>query len=233
MLIILKNLICPIFPKTPYYSDVMTTRTRIKICGLKQLDEALYCAELGADSIGLVFHPPSPRLIEVDAAINIRQALPPFVTVTALFLNEQQDWMDHVVNTVRPDCLQFHGDETVEICEQYKLPYIKSIPMGTVTDSRIYADKFCGAQGFLMDSNVAGRMGGSGDTFDWSKVPFSFASPIVLAGGLNPHNVADAITQVRPWGVDVSSGVEASKGIKDKVLINRFFQEVRRGDRHA
>ena len=211
----------------------MMNRTRIKICGLTQLDEALHCAELGADSIGLVFHEPSSRLIEVDTAINIRCALPPFVTVTALFLNEQQDWMDHIVNTVRPDCLQFHGNETIETCEQFKLPFIKSIPMGNVTDSRIYADKFPQAQGFLLDSNVAGRMGGSGDTFDWSKIPTSFGSPIVLAGGLNPDNIAEAISQVRPWCVDVSSGVEASKGSKDRELIERFFHEVRRSDASA
>ena len=208
----------------------MNIRTRIKVCGLTQLDEALYCAELGADSIGLVFHPQSSRLIGIDAAINIRRALQPFVTVTALFLNEQQDWMERVVNSVRPDCLQFHGDETAEVCEQFELPYIKSIPMASVADSQIYASSFASAQGFLMDSNMAGKMGGSGDTFDWSKIPASFGSPIVLAGGLNADNVAEAIALVRPWGVDVSSGVEASKGIKDRTLLKRFFKEVRRSD---
>ncbi|NNE63936.1 MAG: phosphoribosylanthranilate isomerase [Gammaproteobacteria bacterium] len=208
----------------------MTNRTRIKVCGLTQLDQALYCAELGADSIGLVFHPPSSRLIEIDAAINIRRALPPFVTVTALFLDEQQDWMERVVNAVRPDCLQFHGNETVEVCEQFELPYIKSIPMASVADAQIYANSFAGAQGFLMDSNMAGRMGGSGDTFDWSRIPASFGSPIILAGGLNSGNVAEAIALVKPWGVDVSSGVEAAKGIKDRVLLKRFFTEVQRCD---
>lgn len=208
----------------------MTNRTRIKVCGLTQLDQALYCAELGADSIGLVFHPPSSRLIEIDAAINIRRALPPFVTVTVLFLNEQQEWMQQVIDAVRPDCLQFHGNETAEVCEQFELPYIKSIPMASVTDVLGYARGFPQAQGFLMDSNMAGGMGGSGDTFDWSKIPGSFELPIILAGGLNAGNVAQAITRVKPWGVDVSSGVEASKGIKDAALLKQFFGEVHRSD---
>lgn len=212
---------------------MVISRTRVKICGLKRLDDALFCADLGADSIGLVFHPPSPRLIDLDAATRIRQSLPPFVTVTALFLNEQQDWMTRVVESVQPDCLQFHGDEPVEICEQFKLPYLKSVPMGTVENSRQYADQYPGAQGFLLDSNVAGRMGGSGDTFDWSKIPTSFGSPVVLAGGLNPHNVAEAIARVRPWAVDVSSGVEVSRGVKEKTLIEQFFQEVQQSDAHV
>ncbi len=211
----------------------MIARSRIKICGLTRLDDAMHCANLGADSIGLVFHPPSPRLISINDAIRIRRALPPFVTVTALFLNEAQEWMEQVVKEVKPDCLQFHGDETVETCEYFKLPYIKAIPMGSVDNAQGYADQFPTAQGFLLDSNVAGRMGGSGDTFNWSNIPSSFGSPLVLAGGLNPGNVAEAISQVKPWGVDVSSGVEASKGIKDKALINQFFNEVRRGDSNA
>jgi len=193
----------------------------------------MLCAELGADSIGVVFHPPSPRLIEIEAAIKIRRALPPFVTVTALFLNETLDWIDRVVESVKPDCLQFHGNESVETCERYNLPYIKAIPMGSVDNAQTYAAEFANAQGFLLDSNVAGRMGGSGDTFDWSKIPSSFGSPLVLAGGLNPGNVAEAISQVKPWAVDVSSGVESAKGVKDKELIKLFFREVNRGNAHA
>ncbi len=193
----------------------------------------MHCASLGADSIGLVFHPPSPRFIGIAEAIQIRRTLPPFVTVTALFLNEDQDWMEQVVKSVKPDCLQFHGDENVETCKHFGSPYIKAIPMGSEIDAQNYARLFPSAQGFLLDSNVAGRMGGSGDTFNWSDIPSSFGSPLVLAGGLNPGNVAEAITQVKPWAVDVSSGVEASKGVKDKELINEFFNEVRRGDANA
>ena len=211
----------------------MEYRTRIKICGITRLDHALHVAQLGVDSIGLVFYPKSPRFIDVESAITIRQALPPFVTVTALFLNEKHSWIQEVVERVKPDCLQFHGAESIETCEQWQRPYLKSIPMGSVSDASAYAAEYPSAQGFLLDSNVAGRRGGSGDTFDWSKIPSSFGSPLLLAGGLNPGNVAEAITQVKPWGVDVSSGVESSKGIKDTELINQFFREVKRGDANA
>ena len=208
----------------------MEPRTRIKICGITRLDDALHVARLGGDSIGLNFHPKSPRFIEIPAALEIRSSLPPFVTVTALFMDEDDAWVKQVVETVKPDCLQFHGNETAATCERWKLPYIKTIPMGSVDNAIAYAAEYPAAQGFLLDSNAAGRQGGSGDTFDWSKIPSSFGSPLVLAGGLNPGNVAEAITQVKPWGVDVSSGVEAKKGIKDIELINQFFREVKRGD---
>ncbi len=211
----------------------MNFRTRVKICGISSLDEALYVAGLGGDSIGLVFYRKSPRFIDTATASYIRQNLPPFVTVTALLLDESDEWIGEVVNQVKPDCLQFHGEESAETCERWQLPYIKAIPMGSVDDARVYASDFPGAQGFLLDSNVAGRRGGSGDTFDWSKIPSSFGSPLVLAGGLNPGNVAEAITRVNPWAVDVSSGVEASKGVKDRRLIKQFFDEVKRGDANA
>lgn len=211
----------------------MELRTRVKICGLTRLDDALHAARLGADSIGLVFHQPSPRSIKIESAVKIRQAMQPFVTVTALFMNENEEWIEQVIAQVKPDCLQFHGNETPDSCDRWNLPYIKAIPMGSVGDARAHASAYPGAQGFLLDSNVAGRQGGSGDTFNWSKIPSSFGSPLLLAGGLTPANVAEAITQVKPWAVDVSSGVEADKGIKDKHLMNRFFSEVKRGDSHA
>jgi len=211
----------------------MESRTRIKICGITRLDHALHIAKLGVDSIGLVFYRPSPRFIDIESAQKIRKSLPPFVTVTALLLNETEEWTEQVVDQIRPDCLQFHGDESLQTCEHWRRPYLKAIPMGSVTDARAYAAGYPSAQGFLLDSNVAGRRGGSGDTFDWSKIPSSFGSPLLLAGGLNPGNVAEAITQVKPWGVDVSSGVESAKGIKDIELINQFFHEVKRGDANA
>ncbi len=211
----------------------MKFRTRVKICGICDLDDALYSAELGCDSIGLVFYQKSPRYIDAATARYIRRNLPPFVTVTALLLDESEEWIGEVVRQVKPDCLQFHGEESAETCERWQLPYIKAIPMGSIDDAEAYAKDFPGAQGFLLDSNVAGRRGGSGDTFDWSKIPSSFGSPLVLAGGLNPGNVAEAITQVKPWAVDVSSGVEASKGIKDRRLIKQFFDEVKCGDANA
>lgn len=206
------------------------TRTRIKICGITRLCDAMHAARAGADSIGLVFHPPSPRLIDLERSMEIRQALPPFVTVTALFLDESEDWVAEVLHYLRPDCLQFHGNESAEFCESWAVPYLKSIPMGSTDDPVGYAAKHGNAQGFLLDSNVAGRQGGSGDTFDWSKIPSAFEHPLILAGGIKPSNVAEAIVQVKPWGVDVSTGVETARGVKNSDLIDQFFHEVKRGD---
>lgn len=209
---------------------MMKFRTRIKICGITRISDARHAAELGVDAIGLNFHSQSPRYVDIESAIQIRNAMPPFVTVTALFMDERADWIEQVLQKVRPDCVQFHGDEPAKFCAQWSLPYIKVIPMGSVENITAYAEQYTHSQGFLLDSNAAGRPGGSGDTFDWSMIPSSFNFPLILAGGLNPTNVAEAITQVRPWGVDVSSGVEESRGIKDPDLINLFFSEVKRGD---
>ena len=205
-------------------------RTRIKICGLKSRQEALLVANCGADSIGLVFHQPSPRFIDLHNAVEIRRALPAFITVTALFLNETSEWVEQVVHDVKPDCIQFHGTESPEFCAQWGLPFIKAIPMASVEYPVDYASSYLGAQGFLLDSNAAGLLGGSGDTFDWSLIPSNFRFPLILAGGLTPLNVADAVAQVRPWAVDVSSGVEKSRGVKDALLIQQFCKEVHRVD---
>jgi phosphoribosylanthranilate isomerase len=208
----------------------MNRRTRIKICGITKLADALQVADLGGDAIGLVFHSKSPRAVKLENAIRIREAMPPFVTVVALFMDETDDWIAQVIDLIKPDCLQFHGDESVEFCQQWSKPFIKAIPMASVSDVSAYSKQFRGAQGFLMDSNIAGCQGGSGDTFDWSKIPSTFSYPLILAGGLNPSNVSAAISQVRPWAVDVSSGVEKSRGIKDADLIKQFFHEVRKTD---
>ena len=208
----------------------MNYRTRVKICGITRVADAIHAANRGADSIGLNFHQPSPRVIEIEQALEIRRALPPFVTLTALFLDESMDWVTQVVHRLRPDCLQFHGNESPEFCETWLTPYIKAIPMGSVADPGAYAKTYTLAQGFLFDSNAAGRLGGSGDTFDWSKIPSAFGYPLVLAGGINSSNVAEAITRVQPWGVDISSGVEVSSGVKSAHLIDQFFHEVKRGD---
>lgn len=208
----------------------MNNRTRVKICGITRAQDARHAAARGADSIGLVFHQPSPRAVELDRALEIRRLLPPFVTVTALFLDESEDWVAQVVHRLRPDCLQFHGHEAAEFCEAWDIPYIKAIPMGSTQNPAEYAGKYATAQGFLLDSNVAGRLGGSGDTFDWSRIPAAPGFPLLLAGGVNASNVAEAIARVRPWGVDVSTGVESAKGIKDAGLMDQFFREVRRGD---
>ena len=208
----------------------MNYRTRVKICGITRVQDARFAANRGADSIGLVFHQPSARAIGIEQALEIRRVLPPFVTVTALFLDESEDWISKVIHQLRPDCLQFHGNESPEFCESWLTPYIKSIPMGSIDDPGAYARTYTLAQGFLLDSNLAGRLGGSGDTFDWSKIPASFEYPLVLAGGINSSNVAAAIARVQPWGVDVSTGVEVSRGVKSTDLIDQFFDEVERGD---
>jgi phosphoribosylanthranilate isomerase len=208
----------------------MNYRTRVKICGITRTQDAIHAANRGADSIGLNFHPSSPRAITIEQALKIRRVVPPFVTVTALFLDEDADWITQVIHQLRPDCLQFHGNESPEFCESWITPYIKAIPMGSIDDPDAYAQTYASAQGFLFDSNVAGRQGGSGDTFDWSKIPSSFEFPLVLAGGMNSSNVATAIARVQPWGVDVSSGVEVSRGVKSTDLIDHFFDEVKRGD---
>lgn len=211
----------------------MAKRTRVKICGFTRKDQALDAARQGVDAIGLVFHQPSSRALDIEQALAIRQAMPAFVTVTALFLDESEDWVAQVVHQIRPDCLQFHGREPEESCVAWMTPYIKSIPMGSGVDPQQYALQYPSAQGFLLDSNMAGRLGGSGDTFDWSKIPTSFDAPLILAGGLTPTNVAEAIARIRPWGVDVSSGVEISKGIKSAELIDQLLREVGRGDANA
>jgi phosphoribosylanthranilate isomerase len=208
----------------------MSKRTRIKICGITRQVDADLIVSLGVDSIGLVFYPPSPRRIEIAAATKMRNLLPPFVTVTALFLDDTPELIGSVIEQVHPDLLQFHGQETEASCHQWKTPYIKSIPMGETLDPKGYASQFPSALGFLLDSNMAGRQGGSGDTFDWSKIPSSLDFPLVLAGGLNLGNVAAAITQVKPWAVDVSTGVEAARGIKDANLVKQFIKEVNRAD---
>ena len=151
----------------------MKQRTRIKICGLTKLEHALHAARRGADAIDL------------EPALEIRAAMPPFVTVTALFLDETDAWVRQVIDTLRPDCLQFHGKESPEFCASWGRPYIKSVPMGSIEDPVAYAALHEHAQGFLFDSNAAGRMGGSGDTFDWSKIPPAFDKPLILAGGID------------------------------------------------
>ena len=208
----------------------MQHRTRVKICGITRVQDAVCAAGMGADAIGLMLHQPSSRAVGLAQALEIRHVIPPFVTVTAVFLDEAEDWVAQVLHRLRPDCLQFHGCESPEFCESWGTPYIKAIPMGSIENAADYAARYRLAQGFLLDSNAAGRLGGSGDTFDWSRIPAHFDYPIILAGGINAANVADAITRVKPWAIDVSSGVETAKGIKDCGLIDNFMRQVRHGD---
>lgn len=202
--------------------------TRIKICGLRDVETAKIAVESGADAIGLVFYAPSPRNIEIEMASKIAQAMPPFVSVVGLFVNAEPDFVRNVLDHVPLDILQFHGDESPEYCRQFKHAYLKAIRVNSDTDLLEYAALHQEARALLVDAYVPGVPGGSGETFDWSLLPHNLPMPLILSGGLNPENVAQAIEQVKPWAVDVSSGVESSKGVKDVRKIVAFNTAVRK-----
>jgi phosphoribosylanthranilate isomerase len=203
--------------------------TRIKICGITRRDDALQAAAAGAHAIGLMFYSKSPRHLSVEQANFIRRALPPFVAAVAVFLDATAEDVRTVVGQVRPDLLQFHGQEPEAFCAAFGLPYLKTVPM-TGLEPAAYAAQYPTAAGFLLDSHGLGEAGGSGRPFDWSRVPAGLGAPLVLAGGLNPDNVTEAVRRVRPFAVDVSSGVESSPGIKDAGLMQAFVKGVQRGD---
>lgn len=203
-------------------------RTRVKICGITRPEDGQYAAELGADAIGLVFYAASPRAVNIEMAQAVCAVLPPFVTKVGLFVNAKREEIRKVLNEVSLDLLQFHGDETAADCEGYGRPYLKALRMAAGVDVLAELKPFNGAAGILLDSYRAGIPGGTGQTFDWSRVPTQVMQPIVLAGGLTPQNVAMAIEQVRPYAVDVSGGVEAAKGIKDRDKMAAFMNEVQR-----
>ena len=208
-------------------------RTRIKICGITRPGDALAAAQAGADAIGLVFYPPSPRYLAAERALDIRQALPPFVQTVALFVNPDAAQVAQVIGRLRPAMLQFHGDETPQFCAQFGMPYVKACRVksgvSTGVDLLEYLRPFSSAAAWLLDSFVE-AYGGVGESFDWSLVPARRDRPLILSGGLARDNVAEAVRRVRPWGVDVSSGVESAKGIKDAAKIAAFIEEVRNAD---
>ena len=204
-------------------------RTRVKICGITREADAIAAAQAGADAIGLVFYPPSPRFLSVERAVEIRDALPPFVSAVALFVNPDAAQVAQVLGRVRPAMLQFHGEETPQFCAQFGVPYIKACRVRKGADLLEYLRPFSTAAGWLLDSHVE-EYGGVGERFDWSLAPAVRDRPIILAGGLTRDNVAEAIRHVRPWGVDVTSGVESAKGVKDVAKIAAFIAEVRNAD---
>ena len=208
----------------------MPTRTRVKICGITRPGDGLLAAAAGADAIGLVFYAPSPRAVDTAQAAVICAALPPFVTTVGLFVDASQAEVDQVLAKVPLDVLQFHGDEPPEFCRGFNHPWIKAIRMAEGVDLQQQATLYQGAQGLLLDSFQQGVPGGTGHAFDWARIPAGLAMPIILAGGLNPENIHQAVREVRPWAVDVSSGVEASKGIKDADQINAFMRGVYQAD---
>jgi phosphoribosylanthranilate isomerase len=201
--------------------------TRVKICGITRPEDAQAAARAGADAIGLVFFAKSPRNVEIEQAASIANALPPFVTSVALFVNPQADHVVTVLQRVRPDVLQFHGEESPEFCRSFGVPYLKAVRVRPETDLLQSAALYADAQGLLLDAWSAGAHGGTGERFDWSLIPADLPKSPILAGGLSPANVRLAIETVKPWAVDVSSGVEAAKGIKDAALIAAFMKEVR------
>ena len=218
--------------------------TRIKICGISRREDALHAVQLGVDAIGLVFYPPSPRAVDVPTAVEVVKSLPPFVTVVALFVDPTLQEVQRVVQAVPVDLIQFHGDESPQDCDRLSLAagrtdglarsYIKAIRMQDGTDVSAEAKRYAGASALLLDAYRPGVPGGTGEAFEWSRVPADLDKPIVLAGGLNPGNVAQAIHQVRPYAVDVSGGVEVdgSKGVKDQAKMTAFVRAVRAADQH-
>ena len=205
-------------------------RTRVKICGITRLEDALSAIGFGADALGLVFYPPSPRAVTVEQAESIVRQLPPFVTTVGLFVNASRAQVSEVLERVPLDLLQFHGDEDAAACAGHGRPWIKAVRMRPEVDLEQMAQDYAEASGLLLDTYQAGVPGGTGQTFDWQRIPRELASRIILAGGLNPQNVEQAIRQIRPYAVDVSGGVEAAKGIKDAEKMAAFIAGVNRGD---
>lgn len=206
-----------------------TPITRIKICGITRVEDALAAARAGADAIGLVFHAASPRAVSIEQARAVVQALPPFVTTVGLFVDAAEETIRAVLDQVPLDLLQFHGDEPDTFCQRFARPYIKAVRVRPGDDLGALAANWPGASGILLDSYKPGVPGGTGETFDWSMIPAQRPWTLILAGGLQAQNVRQAVDLVRPWAVDVSGGVEATKGIKDIDKINAFIHEVKRG----
>lgn len=205
-------------------------RTRVKICGFTRVEDAVFAAHEGVDAIGLVFYPPSPRHIEKGQARAIVNALPAFTTVVGLFVDEQESRIREVLAEVPIDCLQFHGDETPQQCRLYQKRYIKAVRMQPGTDVGQLAKDYHDADALLLDAYHPDAKGGTGSRFDWDLLPKQCSLPIILAGGLDADNARQAVQAVRPYAVDVSSGVEAAKGIKDAHKVYAFLKEVNQGD---
>ena len=201
---------------------------RVKICGVTLPEHGRDAALAGADAIGLVFYPQSPRAVDVRQARLIAGSVPPFVTLVGLFVNAQTTYVAQVLDSVPLDVLQFHGDESPEECASYGRAYIKAVPMHRGINLHDWSRRYRAAKALLLDTHRAGKRGGTGETFDWSLVPASPDLPIILAGGLTVDNVAAAVAKVRPYAVDVSGGVESAKGIKDREKMIAFIARVRR-----
>jgi phosphoribosylanthranilate isomerase len=204
----------------------------VKFCGMTRLEDAMMAAAMGVDAIGLVFTPRSRRCVAIERARAIREAMPPFVDVVALFMDDERAFIEAVMASVRPDYLQFHGREPAPSCRAFGVPYFKAVAMGGEAAPADLAD-YADAAALLLDGHAPGEAGGSGQSFDWARTPTAGNQPpLVLAGGLRADNVAEAIARVRPWAVDVSSGIESAPGIKDPAAMRAFLDAVRLADRH-
>jgi len=210
-------------------------RTRIKFCGMTRAGDVRLASELGVDGVGFVFAHGSARRIRPEEARLMRSALAPFVDSVALFMDNSADEVREAVRQVRPTLLQFHGHEEDSFCRGFGVPWVKAIPMGHANTESATAlqVRYPGAAGFLFDSHGESHGGGSGQTFDWTRIPQPLNKPVMLAGGLTPDNVFDAILATLPWGVDVASGIESAPGIKDGDRMRHFVEEVRRADCHV
>ena len=202
-------------------------KTRVKICGITRSEDAHAAICHGADAIGFVFWPQSSRYIDPEAAAEITTLIPPFVAAVGVYVDPDSAWVEKTSRIARLSLLQFHGDETPEFCDQFSLPYIKAVRVKEGTDLLQYAQRYRNARGLLLDAYSADMPGGTGHTFDWELIPRNLSLPLILSGGLNSNNVALAIQQAKPWAVDVSSGVESAKGIKDERKIFAFMQGVK------
>jgi len=205
-------------------------RTRVKICGITRLEDALAAVRAGADALGFVFYPASPRYVDPAVAGLIIRQLPPFVTSVALFVNESAEQVCAVMDQTGVDLLQFHGDESPEFCAQFNRPYFKALRMSPDIDVVAETKRFASSRAILLDAYRPGVPGGTGEAFDWERIPSDIDKPLILAGGLDQSNVAKAISQVKPYAVDVSGGVEAAKGLKDSSKITSFMNEVARAN---
>jgi phosphoribosylanthranilate isomerase len=205
-------------------------RTRVKICGITSVADALAAARQGADVIGLIFYPPSPRLVTLGRAAEIAAGLPPFVASVAVFVNPSQEHVAEVVAACRPSLLQFHGEETPMFCRSFGIPYLRAVRVRSGVDLLESLAAYEDAAGWLLDAYRDDLYGGTGEAFDWNLIPPRLARPVILSGGLDAQNVGEAVRRVRPWAVDVSSGVESAKGVKDERLIAAFIAGVRNAD---
>jgi phosphoribosylanthranilate isomerase len=216
-------------PSAYSFRLILPHRTRIKICGLTREQDVDAAVAAGADALGFVFYPPSPRYVDLDRAAALMARVPPFVTIVGLFVNAQPEKVEAALARLPIQLLQFHGDETDGDCRRYGRPYLKAARVRQGFDLLNYAASFPGAAGLLLDAFAEGY-GGGGEAFDWSLIPPGLAQPVILSGGLDFANVGEAVARVRPWAVDVSSGVEEAKGIKDPAKIAAFVAGVRSAD---